>query len=778
MKSAQPIENESARLAALRGYGVLDTGAEREFEDAVAIASYVCGAPVSLVSFVDAGRQWFKARVGLAVQETPRDIAFCAHTVRENRLLIVPDAEADERFADNPLVTGEPHVRFYAGAPIRSAEGLPLGTICVLDRAPRTLTAAQEQVLLALARVVETLLEARKRARDAESRERRLRALEVLVRNTNDAYLQVNPEGIIVSANAAATTLYGYTNDELVGANVEVLGRGPAPAGGRTETVHYMKDGSAVHVEVSVAEPVDAGDPHAFIVRDVSDRVMALREARLTAAMTEHMPDAVVVVARGGEIQRWNAAAEKLYGYSAAEAVGQPATLMHPPDVREAQSAAVREAIQAGGVFRAEVVGMHKDGTRLPIESAVRIMQDSRGETIFLSINRDLRDRKRHEAERSRSEATFRLLAEHATDIIMRHSPEGICLYVTPSVTRIQGFATEEMIGRSAYDFFHPDDVPRIERAHVEVTSTDAPQVLAYRALCKDGTYRWLESVARPVKGPDGNVIEVHSVARDISERKAAEAALVAAKEAAESANRAKSVFLGNMSHELRTPLHAILGFGRVLEKGRFGALNEQQLQYVRDILESGAHMLGLVEELLELRKVEEGRSKREVCEVEIGAAAEEAVRMTRELALKKQHELVIAPSPGAARVLGDHRALVQVLVNLLSNAIKYTPPGGHVRLQWELDAGDVCVHVEDDGVGMTAEEQGRLFRDFERLGRASRGDTSGTGLGLALTRRIVEELGGRVSVTSAAGRGSRFTFRLPAVAPTSDRSASARTTP
>jgi signal transduction histidine kinase len=312
-----------------------------------------------------------------------------------------------------------------------------------------------------------------------------------------------------------------------------------------------------------------------------------------------------------------------------------------------------------------------------------------------------------------------------------------------------------------------------VETAHVDLTSTDAPRSVESRTLCKDGTYRWIETVSRPVRGPDGNVSEIHSVTRDITERKLADAALRAAKDAAESANRAKSVFLGSMSHELRTPLHAILGFGRVLEKQRHGALNAKQLEYVRDIIESGAHMLALVEDLLELRRVEEKRPIT-VLDIRLDAAAAEAVRMIRELAQHKGHELAIAAGLPAVRIAADHRAVVQVLVNLLSNAIKYTPPGGNVGLHWEVTGKDVAVHVDDDGVGLTPEEQGRLFRDFERLGRTSEGDTNGTGLGLALTRRIIEELGGRISVTSAPGRGSRFTFTLPCVGPTSEREATA----
>lgn len=154
--------DEAARLAALRSYRILDTDPERAFDDLTLLASQICGAPMAAISLIDDRRQWFKSRVGLAMSEAPRSVAFCVHTFAQPAVMIVPDALADERFRDNPMVTGEPHVRFYAGAPLVTPEGHALGTLCVVDRVPRTLTEDQRVALEALRRQVEAQLELRR----------------------------------------------------------------------------------------------------------------------------------------------------------------------------------------------------------------------------------------------------------------------------------------------------------------------------------------------------------------------------------------------------------------------------------------------------------------------------------------------------------------------------------------------------------------------------------------------------------------------------------------
>ena len=159
-------DNEARRLEALRRYELLDTSAEQSFDDFAHLASHICGTPIALISLIDADRQWFKARVGLECAETPRELAFCSHTILANQVMVVEDATADTRFADNPLVTSDPNIRFYAGAPLIDTAGFALGSLCVIDREPRKLTANQQRLLEALARQVVALCEFRRVSAD------------------------------------------------------------------------------------------------------------------------------------------------------------------------------------------------------------------------------------------------------------------------------------------------------------------------------------------------------------------------------------------------------------------------------------------------------------------------------------------------------------------------------------------------------------------------------------------------------------------------------------
>ncbi len=214
-------ENESARLAALARYEVLDTVSEQEFDDITLLASQICEVPIALISLIDGDRQWFKSRVGLDATETPRDISFCGHAILDNTLFEVSNALDDSRFADNPLVTGAPDIRFYAGMPIINSDGLALGTLCVIDNTPNTLTSKQRDTLAILARQVMRLLEARIASKQIQqlSEEVNRKAIfkSVLLASAADSIISTTPEGIILTFNQAAENLLGYKQEELVG---------------------------------------------------------------------------------------------------------------------------------------------------------------------------------------------------------------------------------------------------------------------------------------------------------------------------------------------------------------------------------------------------------------------------------------------------------------------------------------------------------------------------------------------------------------------------------
>jgi len=229
-----------------------------------------------------------------------------------------------------------------------------------------------------------------------------------------------------------------------------------------------------------------------------------------------------------------------------------------------------------------------------------------------------------------------------------------------------------------------------------------------------------------------------------------------------ETVSRHKSEFLANMSHELRTPLNAIIGFSEVLHEQMFGELNEQQLGYVGDVLDAGRHLLSLINDILDLSKVEAGRMELELADVSISEALESGLTMQSERANRNGIEFSLSIDPSIGLVRADERKLRQVVFNLLSNAVKFTPPGGRIHITAGLSDGMVEVAVADNGLGIAPEDQELIFEEFQQARTGHSAKHEGTGLGLPLSRRFVELHGGRLWVESEPGSGSTFRFTLP----------------
>jgi signal transduction histidine kinase len=230
-----------------------------------------------------------------------------------------------------------------------------------------------------------------------------------------------------------------------------------------------------------------------------------------------------------------------------------------------------------------------------------------------------------------------------------------------------------------------------------------------------------------------------------------------------EVANKHKSEFLANMSHELRTPLNAIIGFSEVLLERLFGDLNPKQEDYLKDIFSSGKHLLTLINDILDLSKVEAGRMELEPSTFDIASAISNAMTLVRERAQSHGISLGQQVDPTLVEIIADERKFKQILLNLLTNAVKFTPDGGRVDVSARRANGELVVSVHDTGIGIAPEDQAAVFEEFRQVGRSYTSKQEGTGLGLALTRRFVELHGGRIWLESAPGKGSTFYFTLPA---------------
>jgi PAS domain S-box-containing protein len=538
--------NEAERLAALRRYDVLDTPPEPAYDDLALLAARLCGAHISLVTFVDEDRQWFKATYGMRVRSTPRAHSFCARAIvaPEPKLMVVPDAAADPRFRSNPLVTGEPHIRFYAGAPLVTPDGHALGTLCVIDKSPREgATDEVAESLAALARQVVAQLELRRTLKEC--------------RETFDRYRQ---------ADASRLRLAG---------------------------------------------------------------------------IVESSEDAIIGTDSAGIVTSWNAAAERLFGWTAAEVLGQRLGRLTPPD-RPDELEALGDRLRARQpIERFETVRLHKSGRRIDVAVSVSPILDERGEAVGAS-----------------------------------------------------------------------------------------------------------------------------RIIHDITKQKRAEEELLAAKEAAEQANRSKSRFLANVSHELRTPLNAIIGYSEMLAEDAKEQGHERYLPDLQKIRDAGRSLLALIADVLDLSKIEAGRMPLHLETFDVPKMVHDVTDTLAPLVARNRNALEVDCPEALGTMHADVTKVRQCLFNLLGNAAKFTE-NGTIRLVVSREQSPsrdwFLFRVSDTGIGMSQQQIERLFEAFAQAEATTARRFGGTGLGLTISRQLARMMGGDVTVSSELGEGSTFTVVLPA---------------
>jgi two-component system, cell cycle sensor histidine kinase DivJ len=358
-------------------------------------------------------------------------------------------------------------------------------------------------------------------------------------------------------------------------------------------------------------------------------------------------------------------------------------------------------------------------------------------------------------------EARYRFLAENAHDLITRHTVDGRIHYASPASSSLVGYRPEELIGRTLADLAHPDDVAIVSSAFKAAGEGKAATV-ELRLATRQGGYAWGEFRCRPAEHTGDAMGDIVAVTRDVAERKAHERELIQARDLAEDASRAKSRFLANMSHELRTPLNAILGFSEVMTHQMFGPIAARYVDYAQLIHESGGHLLGLINSILDMSKIEAGRFQLQPEPFDLAEVADQGLRFVRFVAERNGVTLEETIDPPARRIVADKRAVSQIMINLLSNGVKFTPRGGIVRIAATLVGDDVEISVADTGVGIDHADLNRLGQPFEQVDSEYTRTKEGTGLGLALVRALAHLHGGRMTIESLLGEGTTVRVRLP----------------
>lgn len=586
--------NEIQRLAALHALEVLDTPEEIAFERMTQLACDLFEVPIALVTLVDKERQWFKSHHGLDVCETSREVSFCAHAVANNGPLIIEETLADERFRDNPLVSGPPYIRFYAGYPLQPFDDVVLGTLCLISPQPRSFSERELKLLGGLAGQVEELLRQHKLQVELSHTASKMRKeqdlLKVLHQGITDYQALMSGERLWVFLMEALRKLTD-SDYALIG---EVM---------PTNTTNALKI-------------------HAITDLSWSENSRQLMERLRSGDMILTNPKSLLgsVFAYGNVIMTDDV-------YSHAQHGGFPPG--HPP----------------------------------------------------------------------------------------LHNYLGVPI-----------FSNDQLIGMYAI--------------------ANSKQSLNQALL------DWLQ----PFTDTCSLLINLYS---QMAEREQVMRDLAAARDQSETASRAKSEFLSSMSHELRTPLNAIIGFAQILANSKREPLGEKQQRQVSQIEKSGHHLLSLINEVLDLAKIEAGHMTLSIEPIILANVFNDACS-TLEASAEAAGIHFRYTSPSSQwRVNADYTRTKQVLLNLLSNAIKYNRANGSIDISVAHSVDHVRISVTDTGPGIAAERQHELFEPFNRLD-AEGGNIEGSGIGLAITRELVERMNGDVGVDSLLGKGSTFWFTLP----------------
>ncbi len=628
--------------------------------------------------------------------------------------------------------------------------------------------------------------------------------IQALIQASPLAILSLEPDGRVKTWNEAAQKMFGWSATEVIGKPLPTVpsdrqeefrrllqrtSQGETITG--VEVLRQKRDGTPVHISLSKAPLYDARgqiDGIIAVIADISDRKQAeesLRESETKfRAFVEAASEAIVVTNPKGKIVIFNAKAEQLFGYDRTEVLGKTVEFLMPERFHQghvAHRATYREQPTKRSMGKTQnLFAQRKDGTEFPIEAGLSPVQTKDG-TFVLTFLTDITERKQAEDEIQRLnenlkrravelETRYQQIVELAEEGIWVVDAQAKTTYVNHAMARMLGYTEEEMLGRPMLDFMDWLD-RQIANSKIGGRKQGIAEKHEFKLRAKDGKIIWTYMSTSHVLDESGKMLWSCALVYDITERKQAEEQLRESTERISLANaelaratRLKDEFLASMSHELRTPLNAILGLSEALQEEVYGSLTDKQRRSLSTIEQSGRHLLELITEILDLSKIESGKMELQFTAVSLYSLCESSLTFVKQQAHQKSINLNFKIGDGLEEAELDERRIRQLLVNLLSNAVKFTPEGGEIWLSVEadLDSEILQFKVIDTGIGIAPENIDKLFKAFVQLDSSLSRRYAGTGLGLALVRRIAELHGGSITLESEVGHGSCFTVTLP----------------
>ncbi|MBF0456356.1 MAG: response regulator [Nitrospirae bacterium] len=659
-----------------------------------------------------------------------------------------------------------------------------------------------------------------------------------------DAIISINhKDKTIILFSKSAETIFGYSSDEVIGMNVNILMPEPFHSAHDQYVNNYLetgvkkilghtvrvkgkrKSGEVFDVDLSVSESITPmGRVFNAIIRDMSERVQAEMQMQKLSNAIEQSSESIVITDYNGIIEYVNPAFERTTGYSRSEAIGQNPRILKSGRQPRSYYKELWDTIIGGSIWHGEFSNIKKNGEIYYEDATITPIKDKNGNiTHFVAIKNDVTARKLAEAEAAKKNAELEIRSNYDTvyaraisifsatfdqkqaisdmlELLSSSLPypstafytydEWSGMLVCESAYGVSGLKnefrlSEGIIGQSvvsghAIEIEGSEQFPlTIETGLLSIT----PQAVIVQPVFYQGKVMGVLVAASvvPLSDFDRGFIERLTInigislqnlrqyndMKELSEQIKLRGSEIAQKNIQlEASNRLKSEFLANMSHELRTPLNAIIGFSEILKDGVLGELGDGQKEYVEDIFTSGQHLLSLINDILDLSKIEAGKMTLDLERLNVPYMLGNSLSIIKEKAQANNITLKLDIDESVGDMYADSRKFKQIVYNLLSNAVKFTPLSGTVTLNANVITADggkfLEVFVSDTGIGMSEEGMKKLFRPFEQIDGSLSRKYEGTGLGLAMVKRLVELHGGTIGVESEEGRGSRFTFRIP----------------
>ncbi|MDW7732902.1 MAG: PAS domain-containing sensor histidine kinase, partial [Methanolobus sp.] len=590
---------------------------------------------------------------------------------------------------------------------------------------------------------------------------------------------------VFTNVNSHISEMTGYGYNELIGSNTLMLYpaqeefdyigrelyRETAEKGtGTIETRWKRKDGAVIDVLLS-SSPIDTSDLSKGITLtalDISERKRAEKELLESEARNRLILDRspmYVLLIRDGKFMYVNSIAARLHGYtSPGELIGLSVENTISPDCIDAIRARLENLSKGQANPPMEVTIVHPDGGKCVLESiSVPIILEDGPAGLVMGI--DVTERKKAEKALEKSEERLSLAMEASEYGFWDLDLDGNKMYLSPAISAMTGYEPGEMSSsvESLLGIVHADDREILLKTVEYSVANVEPFHIDFRIKHKSGDLIWASAKGKPVDiDENGRPHHIIGTQVNITARVKAEEALLYAKAAADESNRMKNEMLKNVTHELRTPLTSVLGFSDLLLNRNDQNLNSSQREYIGYIQQGGQNLLNIVDRMLDFANVEHGSpDSLRLQSVNVSEVVSETLNILSTKALKKNIAIntVIAQDLNA---VADRHKLNEILYNLVENAIKFTDSGGSVKIESKSNNGDILFSIRDTGIGIAKEKLDRIFEPFVQIDGSISRKYGGTGLGLALVKKLVEMHGGKIWVESEPGNGSTFVFEIP----------------